>query len=231
MIKIGGLHKVSLIDFPGKISAIVFMQGCNFRCPYCHNPELVIEKLYGPCLEEEDILAFLEKRRGKLDAVTITGGEPTLQEGLPEFIRRVRDLGFLIKLDTNGSHSAMIRSMIEKNLLDYIAMDIKGPLQRYDRVCRVNVDKDEIESSVRAIMNASIDYEFRTTLVENLLSPEDIRAMGELLRGARLFVLQNFTPSKTLDERYLNRKPLSPEDLGQIKSELAAYVKKIAIRS
>lgn len=230
MMNIGGLHKVSLIDFPGKISAIVFLQGCNFRCPYCHNPELVSEKLYGPCIEEVDVLAFLEKRIGKLDAVTITGGEPTLQEGLPEFIRKVRDLGFLIKLDTNGSHSAMLRSLIEGNLLDYIAMDIKAPLHRYDRVCRVNVDKEEIQNSIRSIMDASVDYEFRTTLVKDLLSAEDIQAMGELLRGARLFVLQSFVPSKTLDDRYLDRKPLSPSELDQIKDKLGAYVKKVIIR-
>jgi len=230
MLNIGGLHKVSLIDYPGKISAIVFLQGCNFRCPYCHNPELVNEKLYGPCIEEEDVLSFLEHRIGKLDAVTITGGEPTLQEGLPEFIRKVRDLGFLIKLDTNGSHSAMLRSLIEGNLLDYIAMDIKGPLHRYDRICRVNVNKEEIQNSIRAIMDAAVDYEFRTTLVKDLLSEEDILALGELIRNARLFVLQNFVPSKTLDDRYLDRKALSPTDLDLIKNKLSGYVRKVTIR-
>jgi pyruvate formate lyase activating enzyme len=231
MMNIGGLQKVSLIDFPGKISAIVFLQGCNFRCPYCHNPELVNEKLYGPGIEEAAVLTFLEKRIGKLDAVSITGGEPTLQEGLPEFIRKVRDLGFLIKLDTNGSHSAMLRSLMEGNLLDYIAMDIKGPLHRYDRVCRVNVDKDEIQNSIRAIMDASVDYEFRTTLVKDLLAAEDIKTMGDLVRGARLFVLQTFVPSKTLDERYLNREPLSSADLDLIKNELSGHVRRVAIRS
>jgi pyruvate formate lyase activating enzyme len=231
MMNIGGLQKVSLIDFPGKISAIVFLQGCNFRCPYCHNPELVNEKLYGPCIEEEAVLTFLEKRIGKLDAVSITGGEPTLQEGLPEFIRKVRDLGFLIKLDTNGSHSAMLRLLMEENLLDYIAMDIKGPLHRYDKVCRVNVDKEEISNSIRIILGASVDYEFRTTLVQDLLTEEDILAMGDLVRGARLFVLQNFVPSKTLDERYLSRKPLSPADLDLIKNELSSCVRRVAIRA
>lgn len=231
MLNIGGLHKVSLIDYPGKISAIVFLQGCNFRCPYCHNPELVSEKLYGPGIEEEAVLTFLGKRIGKLEAVTITGGEPTLQEGLPEFIRKVRELGFLIKLDTNGSHSAMLRLLIEGNLLDYIAMDIKGPLHRYDKVCRVNVDKEEISNSIRTIMDASVDYEFRTTLVQNLLTEEDILAMGDLVRGARLFVLQNFVPSKTLDERYLDRKPLSPADLDIIKKELGGCVRRLAIRA
>jgi len=231
MLNIGGLHKVSLIDYPGKISAIVFLQGCNFRCPYCHNPELVNPKLYGPCLDEEAVFSFLARRVGKLDAVSITGGEPTLQEGLPEFIRKVRSLGFQIKLDTNGSHSAMIKALIEGNLLDYIAMDIKGPLYRYDRVCRVNVDKDEITNSIRTILNASIDYEFRTTFVKDLLTEEDVPAMGELIRGARLFVLQNFAPSKTLDERYLSRKSLSSADLERIKNEIGRYVEKVTIRA
>jgi len=231
MLNIGGLHKVSLIDYPGKISAIVFLQGCNFRCPYCHNPELVNPKLYEPCIDEETILSFLARRAGKLDAVSITGGEPTLQEGLPEFIRKVRNLGFQIKLDTNGSHSAMIKALIDENLVDYIAMDIKGPLHRYDRVCRVNVDKDEIENSVRTILEASVDYEFRTTFVKDLLTEEDIPAIGELVRGARLYVLQNFVPSKTLDERYLSRKPLSPADLDRIKTELELYVEKVTIRA
>jgi len=231
MLNIGGLQKVSLIDYPGKISAIVFLQGCNFRCPYCHNPELVNPKLYGPRIDEETILSFLAKRIGKLDAVTITGGEPTLQEGLPEFIRKVRDLGFQIKLDTNGSHSAMIEALIEENLVDYIAMDVKGPLRRYDRVCRVNVEKDEITNSIRILLNASVDYEFRTTFVKGLLTEEDVPDLGELIRGARLFVLQNFAPSKTLDERYLSRKPLSPGELEQIKNELGRYVEKVTIRA
>lgn len=125
----------------------------------------------------------------------------------------------------------MLRLLIEGNLLDYIAMDIKGPLHRYDKVCRVNVDKEEISNSIRTIMDASVDYEFRTTLVQNLLTEEDILAMGDLVRGARLFVLQNFVPSKTLDERYLDRKPLSPADLDIIKKELGGCVRRLAIRA
>ena len=231
MIAIGGLQKVSLIDYPGYISAIVFLQGCNFRCGYCHNPELVNPKLYGPLLQEEDILAFLEKRVGKLDAVSITGGEPTLQEGLPDFIRRIRAAGFRIKLDTNGSHAEMIKSLLEENLLDYIAMDIKAPLHRYDRVCRVNADKDEIARSIRIIMESSIAYEFRTTLVHDLIHDDEFPAMWDLIRGARLFVLQNFTPSKALDDRYLLRKPLSPDDLHRLADAAGQHVEKVIIRA
>jgi len=231
MIAIGGLQKVSLIDYPGYISAVVFLQGCNFRCGYCHNPELVNPKLYGPSLPEEDILSFLEKRVGKLDAVSITGGEPTLQEELPELIRKIRAIGFRIKLDTNGSHAEMLKSMIEENLLDYIAMDIKAPLHRYDRICRVNVNKDEISRSIRIIMDSPVEYEFRTTLVHDLIHDDDFPAMWDLIRGARSFVLQNFTPSKALDDRYLSRSPLSSDGLQHLADTAGQHVEKVTIRS
>ncbi|MBN1548854.1 MAG: anaerobic ribonucleoside-triphosphate reductase activating protein [Syntrophaceae bacterium] len=231
MLNIGGFHKVSLIDYPGLISAIVFLQGCNFRCPYCHNPELVNPKLYSPSIPEETVIAFLEKRQGKIDAVTITGGEPTLQERLPEFIRRVRSLGFKIKLDTNGSFSGVLQTLIEEKLVDYLAMDIKGPLHRYDRVCRVNVEKQEIENSIRLILGAPVDYEFRTTLVKDLLTREDISAMGELVRGARLFILQNFVPSKTLDDHFLSREAPPPDELDWIKNEMSRFVDRVSVRT
>jgi len=231
MVHIGGLQKVSLIDYPGYISAIVFLQGCNFRCGYCHNPELVNPKLYGDLLHEDDVLAFLEKRAGKLDAVTITGGEPTLQEGLPDFIRRVRALGFRIKLDTNGSHGEMLKSMMGDNLLDYIAMDIKAPIHRYDRVCRVNVDKDEIVRSTRIIMDSPVAYEFRTTLAQGLFHDDDFPGLWDIIRGARLFVLQNFVPSKVLDDRYLLRSPLSSDDLQRLADEAGRHVEKVMMRA
>ncbi|MDR2861043.1 MAG: anaerobic ribonucleoside-triphosphate reductase activating protein [Syntrophobacterales bacterium] len=230
MVAVGGLQKVSLIDYPGCISAVIFLQGCNFRCGYCHNPELVDPELYGPLLQEEDILAFLEKRAGKLDAVTITGGEPTLQEGLPDFIRRIRSLGFRIKLDTNGSHGEMLKFMLAENLLDYVAMDIKAPINRYDRVCRVNVNKDEITQSMRIIMDSPVVYEFRTTLLQDLLNDDDFHALWKLISGARLFVLQNFTPSEVLDERCLSRLPLSPDDLQRLALAAGRHVEKVIIR-
>jgi pyruvate formate lyase activating enzyme len=192
---------------------------------------LVNPELYAPPLQKEEIFSFLEKRAGKLDAVTITGGEPTLHAGLPDFIRRLRTLGFRIKLDTNGSNTEMLKSMVAGNLLDYIAMDIKGPIHRYDRVCRVNVNKDEIERSIRIIMDSPVPYEFRTTLAQDLIHNDDFSALWELIRGARLFVLQNFVPSKTLDDRYLHRKPLSPDDLHRLREAAGQYVEKVMIRA
>jgi pyruvate formate lyase activating enzyme len=231
MIAIGGLQKVSLIDYPDHISAIVFLQGGNFRCGYCHNPELVNHKLYGPPLREDDVLAFLETRKGKLDAVSITGGEPTLQEGLPDFVRTIRSLGFRIKLDTNGSHAEMLNSMLAENLLDYVAMDIKAPIHRYDRVCRVNVDKDEIVRSIRIIMESSVAYEFRTTLVQGLINDDDFPAMWDLIHGARFLVLQNFAPSMVLDDRFLLRSPLPLNDLHRLAEAARQHVEKVLIRA
>lgn len=133
-MQIGGLQKFSLLDYPGKISAVVFTQGCNFRCPYCHNPELVDPARYQECLPEEEIFSFLETRRGKLEAVTVTGGEPTLQKSLAPFLRRIKDMGFLVKLDTNGSRPDVLEELLRQKLIDYIAMDIKAPLEKYEAV-------------------------------------------------------------------------------------------------
>jgi len=150
-MKIGGLQKISFIDYPGSIGAVVFVQGCNFRCPYCHNPELVDPERYGPLLNEGEVLAFLEKRRGKLDAVTLTGGEPTLQPDLVGFLRKVREMGYRIKLDTNGSQPEVLAALIREKLVDYLAMDIKGPREKYARIARVEVDLAAIGRSVELI--------------------------------------------------------------------------------
>ncbi|HEX7535071.1 MAG TPA: anaerobic ribonucleoside-triphosphate reductase activating protein, partial [Syntrophales bacterium] len=143
-----------MIEYPGKIGAIAFTQGCNFRCPYCHNPELVDPDLYRECLSEEGVLSFLEKRKGKLDALTITGGEPTIQIDLLDFIKGVRNIGYLIKLDTNGSCPEVLERLISGRLVDYIAMDIKGPLHKYRTVTRSMIDEDKIRQSIEIIMKS-----------------------------------------------------------------------------
>ena len=137
-MKIGGLQKVSLIDYPGMISAIIFSQGCNFRCSYCHNPGLVDPDLFQPCMKEKDVLDFLQTRRGKLDAVAITGGEPTIQNNLMPFIKQIKKMGFAVKLDTNGSKPQVIKALLSEKLLDYIAMDIKAPLEKYEKIVNVS---------------------------------------------------------------------------------------------
>ena len=176
-MKIGGLQKVSLIDYPGKISAIIFTQGCNFRCPYCHNPELVEQKLYQPCLSEKDILEFFSTRQGKLDAVTITGGEPTLQEDLIPFIQKIRKMGFAVKLDSNGSHPDVLARLIQEKLLDFIALDVKAPAEKYESVVKSPVAIDVIRESIQIVLKAKIPHEFRTTVVASLLTTKDILAI------------------------------------------------------
>ena len=195
---IGGLQKFSLADFPGKIAAIVFSQGCNFRCPYCHNPELVDPAQYATPILQEEILQFLATRRGQLQGVVVTGGEPTQQEDLPDFLAAIKDLGLAIKLDTNGSNPALLEKVFARGLADYLAMDIKAPLDSYSRVAGVQVSTGDIEKSVRMVMGSGVAHEFRTTYLESLLSTDDMKGIAVLVRGCRLFVLQGFRSARTL---------------------------------
>ncbi len=197
-MKIGGWQRFSLIDYPGRIGAVVFTQGCNFRCPYCHNPELVDPRRFGKTIPSGDILSFLAGRRDKLDAVTITGGEPTRQRDLADFLIDVKELGFLVKLDTNGSAPLTLAKLLEKGLVDYIAMDIKGPLEKYAVIAGAEVNDGDIMASVSLISGAGIPHEFRTTLVTPLITPEDVVATAGLIPTESRYVLQRFVPSKIL---------------------------------
>ncbi len=227
-MKIGYLQRTSFIDYPGKLSAIIFTQGCNFSCPYCHNPELVDPAQFGEPIAADDVLEFLETRRGKLDGVVITGGEPTLHADLPDLIGRIRELGFAVKLDTNGTNPAMLARLLADGQLDYLAMDIKAPLAMYEAVAGAGAAK--IAESIELIMASGIDYEFRTTLVEGVLSADDIRSIGELIAGARLYALQNFTPSKHLDESFLVRRAMAKSMLEELQAELATKIAKVVLR-
>ena len=227
---IGGLQKFSLIDYPEKICAIVFTQGCNFRCPYCHNPELVEPKLFSQPIPEDEIFSFLEKRKGKLEAVEITGGEPTLQPDLIEFTEKIKDMGFLVKLDSNGTNPNIVEKAIKNKLVNYLAMDIKAPLEKYRDVVKVNVDTDKIKRSIDLMMNSGIDYELRTTVVKSLLNKNDLRKIGELIQGARLYVLQKFVPSKLLDPKFLREVNYSDEEFEEFKQMMLNYVEDCVIR-
>ncbi len=226
---IGGLHKLSLIDYPGKLSAVIFTRGCNFRCPYCHNPEL-IESNGGDIIEEDKILSFLDERKGKLDGVVVTGGEPTLQSEIVEFLERIKRLGFFVKLDTNGSYPERIKELIDRKLLDYIAMDIKAPLYKYNRTTLTSIDTERIVESIHLIMNSGIDYEFRTTVVRSLLSRDDFPKIGEMIKSAKLFVLQEFRPTKTLDPDFLKETSYTKRELEEISISLKELVSKVIIR-
>ena len=215
---IGGLQKTSLLDFPEKIAAIVFTMGCNFRCGYCHNPELINGEA-----KIEDVFEFLKTRQGKLDGVVITGGEPCLQKDLPEFIKQVKELGFAVKLDTNGSFPEMLEKVLPD--LDYVAMDIKAPLEKYSQIVNVDVDTSKILKSIEVLKNGGVDYEFRTTVVKSQLSFEDFEKIGQLIQGAPRYYLQRFEASKILDKSLENEKTYSTEEFERIIDILKPYVK------
>ncbi len=203
-MNIGGFQRFSLIDYPGKICAIVFTQGCNFRCPYCHNPELVDPKRFSRPIAEEEIIEFLANRRGKLDSVEITGGEPTLQRDLIDFMSELKKLDYLVKLDSNGSNPGILSEAIKREIVDYIAMDVKAPLERYREITNSRVYPEKIEHSIELIMSSGLDYEFRTTVVKSQLGKRDILEIGRLIRGSKRYILQQFVPVKVLDTKFLD---------------------------
>jgi pyruvate formate lyase activating enzyme len=229
-MKIGGLQRISLIDYPGYLCAIVFSEGCNFRCPYCHNPELVDPCLFRTCIQENDVIEFLETRKGKLDAVSITGGEPTIQPHLTSFIRQIKQMGFAVKMDTNGSHPQIIKNLLSENLLDYIAMDVKAPLDKYKKVVKAQVHADFIQESIKLILKAKIPYEFRTTIVESQLDETDVQKIAGLISGTDHYALQKFVPTKTLNNKFLKEKSWSDERFQSIKILLEREISSVVVR-
>lgn len=222
--------KTSLIDYPGKLSAIIFTTGCNFRCPYCHNPELVLPEKFLPAIPEQEILSFLRQRRKYLDAVTVTGGEPCIQHDLQEFLGRLKEMGYLVKLDTNGSIPDMLKDIIEARIVDYIAMDVKAPAGKYKYIAGIETDIEKIKKSISLILNCGQAYEFKTTVVKGLLQKDDFEEIGSLVKGARLLFLQKFKGAKTVDLSYLTAETFSDEEFKIIKRIMENYVSKCIIR-
>ncbi|MEA2102618.1 MAG: anaerobic ribonucleoside-triphosphate reductase activating protein [Thermodesulfobacteriota bacterium] len=229
-MKIAYIQKTSFIDYPGKICAIVFTQGCNFRCPYCHNPELVFPDQFSPAVSEEEFFGFLDRRKNRLDAVSITGGEPTMQGDLLGFMQGIKEKGFLLKLDSNGTRPDILNEIIHEGLVDYLAMDVKAPLERYADVVEAPVDISDIESSIHAIMTSGIRYEFRTTLSRSLLTPDDIVDIGKLIEGASQYFLQRFTPSKHVDTGFINEHSFTDKEIDNLVPILQGYVKDVQVR-
>jgi pyruvate formate lyase activating enzyme len=226
---VGAWEKCTLIDFPGKIATTIFTQGCNFRCPFCHNGDLLSTKNRFP-IPLEEIFQFLERRRGQLEGVVLCGGEPTSQRDLSAFLRRVKSLGYATKLDTNGSHPATLKSLNDEKLLDFIAIDLKHVREKYDTACGHPVDVDAIFESVAFLKNSSIDHELRTTVVPGLHTLEDIRNLVPLVRGAKRFTLQNFLPTHALNGEYRHRKPFDGKELEEMRSLFAPVVGLFSIR-
>lgn len=222
-MKIGGIQKFSTVDYPGYTCAAIFTIGCNMRCGYCHNPELVLPDQYAPTIPEELIFEFLETRRGLLDAVAISGGEPTMQEDLVEFIGKVKDMGFRVKLDSNGTHPDMLEELIGRKMVDFVAMDIKGPYSKYHQIAARPTNLDAIRRSIELIKNG-VDHEFRTTIVRSQLEPEDFKAIGKMVDGAQRFALQQFQPGKTLVPQFANEMSFNDEEMQQARNYLLPHV-------
>ena len=198
-MRICGLQKLSMVDYPGKLAATVFAGGCNLRCPFCHNALLVTRLGESPVLSEEEILAFLESRRGLLDGVVLSGGEPLMQPDAPAFLRKVRALGFPVKVDTNGFYPEALRRLLDEGLCDYVAMDIKNRPEKYGLTTGMpRIDLGPVRESVELLLSGRVPYEFRTTAVREFHEEADFRAMGKWLKGAKQYVIQNFVDSGNL---------------------------------
>ncbi len=227
-MRLGGLQPCSLIDFPGALCAIVFTIGCNFRCPYCHNPELVDETAGE--LSIESFFAFLERRVGLLDGVTITGGEPTMHDDLPDMIARIKEMGFLVKLDTNGTHPAMLRDLITRKLVDYVAMDVKAPLSQYEATVARPVNTDALRQCIDLLREGAVAYEFRTTVVKVLLPPDAIRTIAHDIKGAERYYLQQFIPTKLLNPGFIRKTTYTKEELEALCADVRPFVEYCAVR-
>ncbi len=232
-MKIAGLQKMTLLDYPGKVACTVFLDGCNFRCPYCHNSQL-LEGQSEQLMDMEQLLAFLKKRKGLLDGVCITGGEPTLQPQLPELVERIKALGYAVKLDTNGTRPEMLETLVEKGLLDYVAMDIKNGPEAYARTVGIRPNMEKLQRSMRFLLTGKVDYEFRTTVVKPLHDVQSVGAMAQWVKDlvpgvkAKRFFLQLFTDRDTVPFAQLS----APEDAEiQVFQELlSACADAVAVR-
>lgn len=227
-MNISGLQKTTLLDYPNHVAATIFLSGCNMRCPFCHNMNLVMSdscESYTP----EDILSFLSKRKGILDGVCITGGEPTLYPDLPDFIRSIKSLNLAVKLDTNGTNPNMLSSLMEEGLIDYVAMDIKSSPDTYGTVCGVSdISLDNIYASVGILLSSNISYEFRTTVVAEYHTASVMHDIGRMLKGADKYYLQSFTDSEYVPNH--NLSPVSSDTLISYQTILSDYINQVYIR-
>lgn len=228
-LPIKGIQKTSLVDYPGKVACTIFLGGCNFRCPYCQNRDLVLNFEKMPTIKEEEVLDFLKEKKKWLDGVCVGGGEPLLYD-ITDFIKKIKEIGLLVKIDTNGTNPDLLKKLIDNKLVDYVAMDIKAPLERYDNVARVNVDKEKIKKSVEILKEGKVDYEFRTTVLPDFFTNEDAVKIGKWLKGSKLYALQQFRPMNTLDKYYEKKKPYPKEKFDEFKKILEKYVSKVEVR-
>lgn len=224
MVKIGGIQKFSTVDYPGYACAAIFTIGCNMRCGYCHNPELVLPEQFTDAIPEKDILDFLETRVGLLEAVAISGGEPTIHSDLPDFIRKIKKMNFKVKLDSNGLNPDMLQKLFDEKLVDFVAMDIKGPLEKYIEIAARPIDIEAIKRSIELIKK-NVYHEFRTTVVREQLSPQDFEKVGQVLKGAKRFALQHFISKGDLvSNQFKNYHTFSEDEFAEAKKIMEKYV-------
>jgi len=229
MLPIKGIQKTSLVDFPPNTGATIFLGNCNFRCPFCQNPDLITKFNETETISETEIIEFLKSRKKWLDGVCITGGEPLLYE-LTEFLIKIKKIGMLIKLDTNGTNPERLKELIEKKTVDYVAMDIKSSIEGYDESTKIKTDIEKIKKSVDILKSNKVDYEFRMTVVPSLHSEEDFRKIGEWLKGSKRFFIQQFNTKNCLDKDFEKIKPYPKERLEIFRDILKKYIKEAEIR-
>jgi len=230
---IAGLQKTTLIDYPGKIACVVFLAGCNFRCPWCYSSELVLplKIVKQPRLSEKDFFDFLRERQGLLEGVVICGGEPTINKDLPQFIEKIKNLGYSVKLDTNGSNPETLKNLVNGKLIDYVAMDIKGPAGVYENIIGEGVKLEDIKKSVEFLKKGNLDFEFRTTVVNTIHSKNDFLEIAKWIGAPNVkYYLQNFRAEKTINPEFEKIKPFKTEFLQKIAKEISPYFKICQVR-
>jgi pyruvate formate lyase activating enzyme len=228
---IRGITETSFLDWDGKIVAVLYTGECNFKCPFCHNWQLMDEPETYPEKDWDEVGDFLVEHRDFLDGVCITGGEPTLDDDLEDIIGRVKDLGLKVKLDTNGSRPEVLKKLIKNDMLDAIAMDVKIPFdERHSKACGVDFPPDKLEESVNIIKNSNLEYEFRTTVVPTIHTKKDIADIAKMLEGADKYVLQQFKPDNTRDEKLRETKPYPNDKILEMATEAKKYVKEVVVR-
>ena len=227
-MKFYGFQKMTMLDYPGKVACIVFTGGCNLRCPFCHNA-LLVTQVDNVVYDEEEIIEYLKKRKGLLDGICVSGGEPLLQIGLENFLQRVKELGYSVKLDTNGTFPARLKSLVEKGLVDYVAMDIKNCKEKYALTTGTNsFDIAKIEESVNFLLSGKVDYEFRTTVVKEFHNIEDFHQIGQMIKGAKNYFLQSYQNKESVIDKFLH--PLSKDELQSCLNVVKKYVENVCIR-
>ena len=228
-MKLGGLQKTSLLDYPDKLSAILWTIGCNFHCPFCYNVHLV-EGTVTP-LPEEEVLEFLKKRKHQLDGVVLTGGEPLLQADILSFTKKLKDMKYLIKIDTNGSCPAVLSDLLDGKLVDYVAMDIKAPQEKYPELTGMITDLTAIQQSIELLLNSDVEYEFRTTVIPNMLTKEDIISIAKWIEGAEKYCLQQFKKDTSLLLPSMEEvTPYSKKEMVAMMEEVQPYIKTVELR-